>query len=160
RNLLYKTGKGAAALFWHSGAWMAREAVHVHLVHNCARRWPLQGSVAFPIIRLHVYDHALHRCRGIVASLPRGVPTVAVRNSPAASVRIEKDFGWIETHCTRRIENSLNPITVGLPCFYIRYKGVPVVIGPVSCRIDRNHTCRPGIVDTIEKKEFDFRRVF
>src|SRR6516165_4021827 len=132
----------------------------MHLVHNGARGPPLQRCVTFPIIRMHIYDHTLHRCPGIVAGLPGSVATVVLWNNGAAPVRIEEDFVWIETHSSRRIESSLNPITVDLTRLYPRYKDVPIVIGPISCRIYRNHTRRPSIVGTTKKKEFDSCCVF
>src|SRR5262249_21413193 len=127
----------------------------MHLVHDGARGRPLQGGVTFPIIDVHIYDHALHRFRGIAASLPRGVATIALWNNDTPSVRIEEDFGWIEAHSTSRIERSLSPITVDLPCFCPRYKDMPVVIGPVGCRIHCDHTRRLSVINTIKKKEFN-----
>src|SRR5262249_9799033 len=159
-NLLYKTCKGAAALFWHRGAWMAREAAHVHLINNRARGRALQGSVTFPIIGVHIYDHALHGGCRVIPGLPCGVATIVPGNTSAAPVWIQQDFAWIETHSSRRIESSLNAITVNLPCFYLRNKDMPIMIGTVSCRIDRDHTRRLNVVDTIKKKEFDASRMF
>src|SRR6516162_4982163 len=113
---------------------MACKAAHVHLVHDRARRWPLQRCVPFPIIRVHIYDDALHRGCDVIPWLPRGVATVVLRNNSATPVRIQEDFAWIETHSIRRIERSVNPITIDLPRLYLRYKDVAVVISPVSRR--------------------------
>src|SRR5262245_51707502 len=132
----------------------------MHLVHDGLGRPPLQRCVAFPIIRLHIYDHALHGGCGIVAGLPCRVATVVCWNNSAAPVRIQEDFAWIETHSTRRIERAFNSITVDLPWLYPRYKDVPIMIGPVSCRIDRDHTRRLSILDAMKKKEFDCCCVF
>src|SRR5262245_35158639 len=139
---------------------MAGEASYVHLVHNSARGGPFWLCVTFPVIGVHIYNHTLHRFRGIVAGLLRGIATVIPWNNDAAPVGIEQHFAGIETHSTWRIEGSFDSITIDLPCLYLRYKSVPVVIGPVSCRIDRNHTCRLSIVDTIKQKEFNTRRAF
>src|SRR5215510_267761 len=131
---------------------MACEAAHVHFIHNRARGRALQGGITLPIIGVHIYDHALHGGCGIIPGLPRGVTTVVLWNKSAAPVWIQEDFAWIETHSTRRIESSLNAVTVNLPCFYLRYKDMPIMIGTVSCRIDRDHTRRLNVVDTIKKK--------
>src|SRR5262245_52406714 len=131
---------------------MSCEAAHVHLVDNRPRGRPIKWCVPLPIVGVHIYDHALHGSRGIFAGLPSSVATVVLWNNHAAPVRIEEDFVRVETHSAPRIENSFSPKAVNLPSFYARYKNVPIVIGPVSCRINRNHTRRPSIIDTIKKK--------
>ena len=115
----------------------------------------MQRCVAFPIVGLHIHDHALHRFRGIVSNLPGGVATVVLWNRRTASIRIEENFGGIETHSTRRIESSVNTITIDLPRFHAGHENVPVVICPVDCGIDRDGALWLGIVNTIEKKKFD-----
>src|SRR5262249_50474660 len=139
---------------------MACEAAHVHLIYNRARGRALQGSVTFPIIGVHIYDHALHGGCCIIPRLPRGVATVALLDTRAAPARIQEDFAWIETHSTSRIERSLSPITVDLPCFYGWHKDMPVVIGPVGCRFHCDHMRRLSVVNTIKKKEFNCCCVF
>src|SRR5262245_28057487 len=112
----------------------------MHLVDDGPRGRPIKWRIAFPIIRVHICDHALHGCRRIVAGLPRSVATVVFWNNDAAPVRIEKNFGSIEARSTRGIERTVNSITVDLPCFYPRNENVPIVISPVDRGIDRDHT--------------------
>ena len=52
---------------------MAGEAADVHLVDDRARGRPAQRRVAFPVVGGGIDDHALHRRRGVVARLPRGL---------------------------------------------------------------------------------------
>ena len=61
RNSLDQAGVGAARLLIHAGTGMASEAAHVHLVDYGARGRQAQRSIALPIVRAWIDDHALHR---------------------------------------------------------------------------------------------------
>ena len=54
------------------------------------------GSVALPVVSARIDDHALHRRRGVVAFLPRGLAVVVLRDDHAPAVRVEQDLGGVE----------------------------------------------------------------
>jgi hypothetical protein len=57
----------------------------------------------------------------------------------------------------RRIEWSVNPITVNLTGFDSGNKVVPIVIRPMVCRVESNLACRSCIILTVEEQQFDTR---
>src|SRR6478672_4353501 len=124
---------------------MSRETTYMHFVYDGLRRGPIEGCVAFPIVGTRICHHALHRRRGIVAFLSGSVATVVLRNDRAPAIWINEHLGRIKAHSTRRIESSINAITVDLPCFHPRHEHVPIVICPTGCRIDPNETRGPSI---------------
>ncbi len=66
-NLLDQAGISAALLFGNSGIGMARETCNVHLVNDGPGGRAPQRRVAFPIVRVRIHHHALHRRGGVVA---------------------------------------------------------------------------------------------
>ena len=134
---------------------MAGEAAHVHFINDSPRGRPVERRVAFPIVGTWIGHHTLHSRRAIVAFLPGSFATVILRHNGAASIRIEEDFGGIEAHSTRRIERSLNSITVDLPRSHAGHEYVPVVIRVVSRGIDADHTRGPSIINAIKEEQLD-----
>src|SRR5262245_30071870 len=138
---------------------MFSEAANMHFVNNGLRRGSLERRVAFPIVGMRIHHDALHRPRGIVTFVSGSLATVALRNYYAPSVWVEKHFGRIEAHSTRRIEFSINSISVDLPCFHAWHEHVPIVICAAGCRIDLDDTRGPGIIDAIKQEQLDRRCV-
>src|SRR3954466_1840587 len=97
---------------------MAREAADMHFVDDSTRSGPVERRVAFPIVCTRINDDALHRYCGIVAFFSRSFATIVLRNSGAASIWVDEEFGRIEAHSIFRIEWSLNSIAVDLPSFH------------------------------------------
>ena len=116
-----------------------------------------ERCVSLPVVSMRICDDVFNRHCGVITFHPSCVATVVLWNNRAAPVRIKEDFGRIETHSTPRIERSLNSITVDLSCFHTRDGNVPIVISPIDHGIDRDHTRRPSVINTIKKKEFDPR---
>src|SRR6516225_4248735 len=94
------------------GTWVAGESAYVHFINDRLRRRRLERCVSLPVVITRICHHAFNRCRRIIAFHPGCVATVVLWNNCTASIRIEEDFGRIETHSTRRIERSLSAITV------------------------------------------------
>jgi hypothetical protein len=97
-NLLDESGERASLLFRDVGTRVTRETPHVHLVDNRPGPWPLQGHVSFPIVCMWIYDHALHRRRGVIALLTRGIPTVVAGDNRSTPVWVQKYLAGIKPH--------------------------------------------------------------
>src|SRR5260370_11977482 len=132
---------------------MAREAAHVHLVNDGLRSRPAKRSIAFPIVRLRIDEDALHRRGGVVTFQAGGLAAVLLWNGDGASVRIQQHLGGIKPHATRRIEGSLDAVAIELPRLHLRHEEMPIMIGPVSRGVDRNHARRPHVVFPIEEHQ-------
>src|ERR1700746_828292 len=137
-NFLDKAGVSPASCFRNSGARMAREASHMHLVNDRSRGWRLKRSVAFPIVRPCIHYYALHRCRSAVTFASCCFPAVILGNSHAAPVRVEEDLVGIEPHAVGGVEWPMNAICVKLSRSQILYEYVPIVVRAVGRGIDRD----------------------
>ena len=96
RNLLDQTLVSAARLLSDSGAWMAREAAHVHLVDDGARGRQAQRCISLPIVNARIDDHALHRRCAVVAGALRSLAVIVLRNHHPSPIRIEQHLAGIE----------------------------------------------------------------
>ena len=77
---------------------MAGEAADMHFVDDSSGGRPVERRVAFPIVGVGIYHHALHCHRIIITFFTRSFATVVLRNNRATSVGIKEDFGRIEAH--------------------------------------------------------------
>ena len=118
---------------------MAREASHVHLVNDAPRGRPAQRCLAFPIVRVWIHHHALHRRGGVVAFQACSFAAVILRNNYAAPVWIDENFGRIKPQAFRGVVKSLHPIRVKLSRLHSRDEHVPIMVGAVGRGIDWNH---------------------
>src|SRR5580693_3431728 len=125
---------------------MARETSHMHLVNDGPRGRPAKRCVAFPIVRVWIDHHALHRRGGVVAFPARSIAAVILGNNYAASIRIKENLGGIKPHPARGIERPLDSIPVKLPRLDARHQYVPIMVGTVGREIDRDHTRGLGII--------------
>ena len=96
-NLLDNAGVSPAYVFGQSGAGMAGETAHVHLVDDGAGGRPAERRIAFPIVCVRIYYDTLHRGGGVIAAGARGFAAVLFGNNHAAAVRVEENFGGIES---------------------------------------------------------------
>ena len=142
-----------------TGARMAGEAAHVHLVHDGLRRRPLKGSIALPVVRGDVDHDALHCRCGVVARAARVIAAVAFPE-PQRHGRTDPVEPWRDRSAFRRgIERPLDPIAVQLAGPYAGHEHVPVVVGPVHRWIEADDARGPRVVDTIEQQQLDARCV-
>ena len=151
-NLLDQPGVRAAVRFADAGTGMPREAAHVHLVDDGARRGPAQRRVALPVVGARIDDHALHRRRRVVAWLaarPRG-------RSPSARPRrgrTDRAAPWWSRIAGRAsgVAGPCDAIAVELPRQHARDEHVPVVVGAVRGRIESNH-CAQDLASSSRSK--------
>ena len=154
RNLFDQSGKSAAPFLGDAGTRVAGKTADMHFVYDGLGRRSLERCVSFPIVSTRIGHNALNRRFCVVAFDSSCVATVILWNNRATSIRIDEDFGGIKAHSIRWIEGAPNSISVDLSCFHTRYENVPIVICPVGCGIDRDHTLGP-IVITVKEEEFD-----
>ena len=153
RDLLDQAGVGAARLLSDPRARMAREPAHVRLVHDCARGRPAQRRVPFPLVRVRVHHHALHRRGGVVTVLGSRSAPVAVRHDHAAPVRVEEHLLGVESQPARRVGRTLHAIAVDLAGAQARHEHVPVVVRAVDGGIDADCPGGPRVVDAVEEQQ-------
>ena len=132
RNLLDQAGIRAARLLRDAGAGMAGEAAHVHLVDDGPRGRALQRRVPFPVVRVRIHHHALHRCRGVVAFLPRGVAAVVLWNNHARGRKDRAGLCRDQTAFRSADRTVPEPDSRRSARLHARHEDVPVVIGAVS----------------------------
>jgi hypothetical protein len=83
--------------------------------------------------------------------------TVARRYRYPATVRVQQNFARIESQARRRRGRPVHPIAVELPGLHGRDKHVPVVIRPVSVRLQFDAPAGPGVACLIEEQQLDTR---
>ena len=130
---------------------MSREASHVHLVNDGLGSRPVKRSVAFPIVGAGIDNHALHRCRGVVALQGCSFAAVIPGNNDAPAVWVQEDLRGIKAHAICGIERSLNAVAIKLARFYFRYERVPIMTRAVHCGIDRDKARGRRVVFPIKK---------
>ena len=117
---------------------MLREAANVELVdHGLGERAP-EGRVAFPVISARVGHDALHGDRSVLAGSARGHAVVRIRDGDHKAVGIEQQLFVIETKPSLRCEWSASAIRVDLFRLEARHERVPIVIGALRCRVERD----------------------
>src|ERR1700757_3953345 len=92
RNLLDESAKSAACLRCDARARMPRKSSNVHFIHDRLRRRSIKGCVGFPVIRARIYNHALHRRRGVIASFFGCLTRVAFRDRDPTTIWVEQQF--------------------------------------------------------------------
>ena len=132
---------------------MPREAGDVHLIDDRGGERPPQRGVAFPVVGVGIDDHASHRDRGVLAGAARRGAIVCVRHHDGARVGIEEDLRRIEAESARGVEGACRPVRVDLPSAKAGNEGVPVVVGPVSARVESNDAGRLSVGRAIEQQE-------
>ena len=113
----------------------------------------MERRVAFPIVGVGIHHDALHRRRGVVAFPARRLATVILGNNDAAAVWVKQNLGGIEPHSVRGIEWSVSPIPVKLSRLHVRHEYMPIMVGTVSRRIDRDHARGPGVIFPVKEHQ-------
>ena len=157
RDLLDEAGIRASCSLREPGARIAGEPSHVQLVNDRPGGRPLQRRVALPIVGLWIDHHALHGGRGVVALPARSLAAVIFGDDHAAPIRIEEHLRGVEPQSARWIVRTLDAVGVELPRLHTRDEHVPIVVGAVGRRVDRNHARRTRIVLTVEEQQLDAR---
>ncbi len=88
----------------------------------------------------------------------RGVAVVVLRNDDAAAVRIEQDLVRVEPQAARGSRRPVDAIAVDLSRPHAGNEHVPVVVGAVRRRIERNDAGRRGVILAVEEQQLDARR--
>ena len=132
---------------------MAGEAAHVHLVNDGPGGRPVQGRVAFPIVGAGIDDDAFHGRRRVIALDARRFTAIVLGNNHAAAIGIQENLVGIKPHSARRIERPLDAIAIELPGLHIRDEYVPVMVGAVRRRVDRNHARGHSVVFAVEENQ-------
>jgi hypothetical protein len=153
-NLLNQTGICTTRFFRNPGAGMSGEASYVHLINDGPRGRSAQQRVAFPIVRVWIHHHTLHRRGCVVAFQVRSHATVVLWNNYAAPVWVQKNLARIKPHSAWGIKRPLDPISIELPQLQARHKHVPVMVGAVGRWVDRNDAARQGITFPLKEQQF------
>ena len=106
----------------------------------------MQQCVVFPIVRVGIHHHALHRRRGVVTFETRSIAAVILGNNKAAPVWVKKNLGETKPQAVAGVRWPLHPIGVKLSRLHARHERVPVIVGTAGRGIDRNDARGPGII--------------
>ena len=152
-NLLDHAGVRSARTGPDARARMPREPGDVHLVDHGRGEGLAQLGVALPVVRVGIHDHAPHGEPRVVAGPARRDAGVPVGHDDGASIRIEEGLCGIEAKPPRRIEGADRAVRVRLSRAKAGYERVPVVVRPVSPRIEANHAGRLGVAGAVEQQQ-------
>src|ERR1700704_4424230 len=103
------------------------------------------------------YD-ALHSGRRLVIVGADSVATVVFRNNYTSAVWIEEHFSGVETHPVLRVHASVYAIPVNLARTHAGYEDMPVVIGAVRRRVNRDHATWKHIGLAVIQQQLDCGR--
>ena len=147
RNLLDEPGVGAALGRRDARVWVPREPGHVHLVDHRIDKRPLERRVALPVVvradRPRRSSWRRPRCRPAPppsrGRSSRCSPRPARTDRPAAS----RDR---TASPAAGLFGPRNAVAVELPRSDARHEHVPVVVGAILLRVERDRLRRPRIV--------------
>ena len=134
---------------------MPREAGDVHLVDHRGGERPTERGVALPVIGVGIHDDTAHGDLRVLARAARRQTVVPVRHDDGAPVGIEQHLGRIEAKPSRRVERADGAVRVDLSGAESGHEGVPVVVGPVSRRIEADDARRLGVACAVEEQKLD-----
>src|SRR5262249_29927600 len=153
-DLFDQSTKSTSVFFGDPGAGMTREALYVHFVNDGLIARLAQRGVTLPVIPACIYNHALHRGCGVVASLSSRLARVRFRDRDSATIGVEQDFRGVKPHGIGRIKRSMNSITVELPRLNFRNQDVPIVISAIVGRVESDHAWMV-VVFTFKKQQLN-----
>jgi len=139
---------------------MASEPSHVKLVNHGLGEGPLERQIALPVIPIGIGYDAFHGQAGIVSRPRRSPPVVSFWDCYSEPVRIEEHLLGVETISMLRGEWPMRPVGIYLPRLEAWYKCMPIVMGAVIIRIERDHSRGLGGIPVIEQKQLDQRCTF
>ena len=140
-------------------AGMACEAPHMQLVNHGLGKGPLERPIAFPIVPVGIGHDAFHRHRDIVAGPRRSPAVVCPGDGYDKPVRVEKHLLGVEPKSTARIESPVRAVGIHLARLEARHEGVPVVIGAMLIRIERDDPCGLRSIFVVEQQQLQQDRV-
>jgi hypothetical protein len=155
RNLVDHAGVRPALVGHDAGARMPRETSDVHLVDHGGGERPTERGVALPVIGLGIDDDAAHGDLRVVARAARRQTVVLVRHDNGAPVGIEQHLGRIEAKPSRRVDGAGCAVRVDLCGAESGHESVPVVVAPVSRRIEADDARRLGVAYAVEEEKLD-----
>src|SRR5262245_16493199 len=120
----------------------------------------LERSIPFPVVDRGIGDDAFHGDRGVAAASTGGAAIVVVRYGDRQTVRIEEHLLPVEPTAALRLERSVSPVRVDLTDGETGHEDVPVVIGAMRARIERDHATGLGRLLAVEQQQFDRRGSF
>ena len=129
---------------------MAGEAAHMQFVNYGLGEGPLEWQIAFPIIVAGIGHDAFHRHSCVVAGPACGSAVVGFWDRYGKTIRVEQNLLAIEPKTALRDERPMGAVTINLPRFYVRDKDMPVVVGAMLMRIERNDLCRLRLIFVIK----------
>ncbi len=159
RNFFDQTRIRAAGFLRDARTGMAGKPAHVHLIHDGSGGRSLERRIAFPIVRLHIHDHALHGGCAIVSRLGCGDAAVLLRHRHSPAIGIEQDLLMVKSQSSLRLKRPVCAIAVDLARSKPRDEDMPIVVRPVSPGVEGNDGGRFGIIRVIEQQQFHERAI-
>jgi hypothetical protein len=113
---------------------------------------PLEWQIAFPIIAAGIGHDTFHRHRRVVAGPAYGSTVVGFWDRHGKTIRVEQKLGAVEPKTTFQRKRSLGTVAINLPGLQTRDEDMPVMVGAMSARIERNDLCRLRGILSIEQQ--------
>ena len=140
-----------------AGTRMPGEASDVHLVNDgFSKRMP-ERCISFPVVSRWIGHHALHRVSGIRSGADCPLPVVLLWYRDREPIRIKEHFFAVEPTPAIGRERTLCAIGVHLSMPEAGNERVPVVVGAVPLRMERDDVRRLGRIAVIEQQQLDKR---
>ena len=154
-DLLDQPGIRAALPGRHPGAFVAGEAAHVELVDHGLGERALERLVPFPVVAAAVggRHHALHGRGRVVAGTAGGLAVVTFGHRHRQAVGVEQQLLPVEPQATLRREGAVRAVAVDLSRAQPRDERVPVVVGAMRVRIERDDPRRPPRAGLVEQQQ-------
>ena len=143
RNLLDQSGVGSARRGGDARARMPGEAAHVQLVdHRLDERADRRGASPSQSYAPGSATTLFIAVAAFGAGPARGLAVVRIRNGDDEPVRIEQHLLAVEAQAAFRRERPVRPVAVDLARAEARHEGMPVVVGAVLVRGERDDARR------------------
>src|SRR5690606_9968570 len=120
------------------GAFMLREAAHMHFVDDGADRRRAERHVSFPIVGPWVHDHALHGLPDVRAGARGRLPAVSARGQNEQTVGVDEDLFGIETEASTGKKWTVGAVPIDLASADALHECVVVVIRAMPVRSERD----------------------
>src|SRR5208282_4744482 len=123
-------------------------ASYVALVDYGFHKRSMEWWIALPVVGTEIGNDAPHRDGGTVTET-----TVSLWDHYGFSVGIQQDLAGVEPQSALGLRRADSAETVDLARPHARDEDMPVVIGAVSPRLQRDHACRRRGLCTIEQQQ-------
>ena len=158
-NLFDQSRICTALLDRNTRAAMASKAPHMQLVNHGLGKGPLERPIAFPIVPIGIGDDAFHCHRDIVAGPRRSPAVVHPGDGYDKPVRVNEHLVGVKPKPSVRVERAVRPVGVHLARLKTRHEGMPVVIGAMLIRRERDDPCGLRSILVIEQQQLEQDRV-